>query len=52
MHKQVTMKTMLRASCASVCTPDGFALKARCERLKRELKANQTTSLYRKEIYL
>jgi len=29
------------ASGHTVCTPDGFALKARCERLKRELKANR-----------
>ena len=25
---------------ATVCTPDGFALKARCERLKATLKHN------------
>lgn len=25
----------------TVCTPDGFALKARTERLKRELRANR-----------
>lgn len=25
----------------TVCTPDGFALKERIKRLKRELKANQ-----------
>lgn len=50
MIKQVTMSIMLRASCASVCTPDGFALKARCERLRKELKANKLTSLYKKEL--
>lgn len=26
----------------AVCTPNGFAMKARIERLKRELKANQS----------
>ena len=26
---------------ATVCTPDWFAMKARCARLKRELKANR-----------
>lgn len=26
---------------AAVCTPDWFAVKARCARLKRELKANR-----------
>lgn len=28
---------------ATVVTPKGFALKDRCERLKRELKANKKT---------
>lgn len=44
--KQVTMHITLKDSCGTVCTPNGFALKARCERLKRELKANQSSSLY------
>lgn len=26
--------------CAAVCTPDGFAMKARSERLRRELRNN------------
>ncbi|UTQ78140.1 hypothetical protein [Aeromonas phage JELG-KS1] len=26
---------------ATLCTPDWFAMKARCARLKRELKANR-----------
>lgn len=26
---------------ATVCTPDGFAMKARIERLKRELRTNR-----------
>ena len=26
---------------ATVCTPDGFAMKARIERLKRELRINR-----------
>mgnify|MGYP004723619021 FL=1 len=30
---------------STVCTPDRFAMKQRCERLKRELKANKETFL-------
>ena len=31
--------------CASVCTPDGFAMKQRVARLKRELRANLAKSV-------
>lgn len=26
---------------ATLCTPNGFAMQSRCERLKRELRANR-----------
>lgn len=29
------------ATGATVCTPDGFAMRARIERLKRELRTNR-----------
>jgi len=32
---------------ATVVTPDGFAIEKRCERLKRELKANANTGFHR-----
>ncbi len=37
--------TMAQTRCSetygTLCTPNGFAMKARCERLKRMLRANQ-----------
>lgn len=32
---------------STTCTPDGFALKQRCKRLKRELKQNANGLLKR-----
>lgn len=37
-----SMPTQNKQNYASVCTPDGFAMKARVARLARELKRNLT----------
>lgn len=38
--QHVTMSTK-HPTGASICTPDRFAMKARCERLKREMRMNR-----------
>ncbi|QOC54732.1 hypothetical protein [Aeromonas phage PZL-Ah152] len=35
------MMSIKHSTGATVCTPDGFAMRARCERLKREMRMNR-----------